>query len=449
MMRRPGIPTLGLVAFIYAALVLSPLVTPRPAGAHDFPLKTLMNAFVKVEPTQAHLVIRVPLHLFGGTMFPAVGRELDLAHAGPGMERGLSIVGRQITLSENGVALVPSGASGRLALPSDRSFETYDKAVAHVARPLEPGTTIYFEQGFFDAHLTYPIVSPKSQFTIRTTLAPELKSSLTLAVRYLPVDGATRAYVISSLSGLVPLNPRWYQAAWGFVRFGIAHILSGTDHLLFLMCLVIPFRRVRGLLPVVTAFTVAHSITLIASAYDLVPAGAWFPPLVETLIAVSIVYMALENIVTADLGHRWLITGMFGLVHGFGFSYGLKEDLQFAGSHILVALFSFNIGIELGQILVLLVALPALALLFRHPLGTRFGGIILSALLAHTGWHWMLDRAERLRRVEWPTLDAAAVVTLSRWVLLLLLVGGGVWLIASHVGRRPAAERPRTEEEPA
>lgn len=447
MMRRSGIPTLGLVAFIDAALVLGLLVTPRPARAHDFPLKTVMNAFVKIEPTQAHLVIRVPLHLFGGTMFPAVGRELDLAHAGPAMERGLSIVGRHITLSENGVALVPSGASARLALPSDRSFESYDKAVAHVARPVDPGTAIYVDQGFFDAHLTYPIVSPKSQFTIRTTLAPELKSSLTLAVRYLPLDGATRAYVISSLSGLMPLNPRWYQAAWGFVRFGIAHILSGTDHLLFLMCLVIPFRRVRGLLPVVTAFTVAHSITLIASAYDLVPAGAWFPPLVETLIAVSIVYMALENIVTTDLGHRWLITGMFGLVHGFGFSYGLKEDLQFAGSHVLVSLLSFNIGIEIGQILVLLVALPALGLLFRHPLATRFGGLILSALLAHTGWHWMLERAEGLRRVERPTLDAATIVTLARVVLVGLLIGGAVWLLARQIGRRHAAQQPTVEED--
>jgi len=447
MMRRPGIPTLGLVAFIYAALVLSPLVSPRPAGAHDFPLKTLMNAFVKVEPTQAHLVIRVPLHLFGGTMFPAVGRELDLAHAGPGMERGLSIVGRQITLSENGVALVPGGASGRLALPSDRSFETYDKAVAHVARPLEPGTTIYFEQGFFDAHLTYPIVSPKSQFTIRTTLAPELKSSLTLAVRYLPVDGATRAYVISSLSGLVPLNPRWHQAAWVFVKSGFFHILDGLDHLLFLLCLVIPFRRLRGLVAVITSFTVAHSITLIASAYGTVPAGAWFPPLVETLIALSIVYMALENIVAPNLKRRWVITGAFGLVHGFGFSYGLTQTLQFAGSHLLLSLLSFNIGIELGQILVLLVALPALALLFRHPLGTRFGGIILSALLAHTGWHWMLDRAERLRRVEWPTLDAATVVTFSRWLLLLLLVGGAVWVLARQAGRRAAVRPPVTEED--
>ena len=84
--------------------------------------------------------------------------------------------------------------------------------------------------------------------------------------------------------------------------------------MLFLACLVIPFRRFRALVPIVTAFTAAHSITLIASAYDLAPDALWFPPLVETLIAASIVYMALENIVGAEtLQQRWLIAFGFGL----------------------------------------------------------------------------------------------------------------------------------------
>ena len=95
------------------------------------------------------------------------------------------------------------------------------------------------------------------------------------------------------------LDPRWHQAAFQFVKLGFFHILDGVDHLLFLACLVIPFRRFRSLVAVVTSFTVAPSITLIASAYNLAPDALWFPPLVETLIAVSILYMALENIVFA------------------------------------------------------------------------------------------------------------------------------------------------------
>ena len=103
------------------------------------------------------------------------------------------------------------------------------------------------------------------------------------------------------------LDPRWHQAAWRFVELGFFHIVNptdGTDHLLFLLCLVIPFRRLKPLVIVVTAFTIAHSITLIASAFDLAPDALWFPPLIETAIAASIVYMALENIVGSELCAR-------------------------------------------------------------------------------------------------------------------------------------------------
>ncbi len=432
------------------------MLSSSPAIAHEFPLNTVMNAFVKLEPHAAHLVIRVPLHVLTSeagrlnVTFPVTGRELDLAAARSATQQAMRGLGQEISIWEEGVRLVPSSAVGRVSLPSDRSFGHYDQAVVHVDQPMSPGETIYYNQGFFDAHFTYPIASPKSQFALQVTVAPDLTADyLKLAVRYLPLDEGSRAFVISSRSGRVNLNPLWYQAAGGFVALGIGHILSGVDHLLFLLCLIIPFRRLRGLIPVVTAFTVAHSITLISSAYDLVPVGAWFPPLVETLIAASIIYMALENIVGANLRHRWFITGMFGLVHGFGFSYGLKEGLQFAGSHILVALLSFNVGIELGQVAVLLVVIPPLLLFFRRVQSDRVWVIILSALVAHTGWHWMLERGEKLWLVEWPTLDAAAVVTGARWALVVLLVAGAAWIVRARLATKGAVLAPGAEEDVA
>src|SRR5262249_24080378 len=163
------------------------------------------------------------------------------------------------------------------------------------------------------------------------------------------------------------------------------------------LCLVIPFRRMRALVVIVTAFTVAHSLTLIGSAYGLAPEALWFPPLVETLIATSIVYMALENIVGArQLQRRWVITFAFGLVHGFGFSFALRETLQFAGSHLLTSLLSFNVGVEFGQLLVLILLVPALQALFTYVVDERMGTIILSALVAHTAWHWTGERLDRL-----------------------------------------------------
>ncbi|OLC14870.1 MAG: hypothetical protein AUH29_09430 [Candidatus Rokubacteria bacterium 13_1_40CM_69_27] len=436
MTARSRLKVAGFVLLVQAAVI------PGSALAHEFTMASLMNAFVKLEPGQAHLVIRVPIHVLGATSFPAIGRELDLARAGPAIERALARLGKEIEIRENGRSLVPATAIGRLTLPSDRSFESYEEAVAHVARPVDPGTTIYIDQGFLDAHLTYPIVSPASQFTIRTTVTLWLKDYLKLAIRYLPLGEDSRAMVITSRSGTVALNPTWYQAALGFIMLGIGHILSGIDHLLFLLCLVIPLRGLRQVLPIITAFTVAHSITLLGSAYDLAPAGAWFPPFVETVIAASIVYMALENIVGPNLGRRWLVTGLFGLVHGFGFSYGLKENFQFAGRHLLVSLFSFNVGIEIGQILVLAVVLPALALLLRHVLVGRVGTIILSALAAHTGWHWMAERADVLWKVQWPALDAAGLTVLARWVAGILLAIAAVRLgarWAEGVSRRGRA----------
>ncbi len=168
---------------------------------------------------------------------------------------------------------------------------------------------------------------------------------------------------------------------------GFLHILDGTDHLLFLACLVIPFRRFRALVLIVTAFTIAHSITLIASAFDLAPGGLWFPPLVETLIAISILYMALENIVGARVQQRWMIAFAFGLVHGFGFSTALRDQLQFAGSHLLTSLAAFNVGVELAQLAVLAVAVPALRWMFARGVPERMGVIIASAFITHEAWH--------------------------------------------------------------
>jgi hypothetical protein len=424
----------GLALIFKVAAALGALAIARAANAHEFKLESVMTGFVKVDPREAHLVVRVPFHVLRSIKFPLNGAEIALDEAAPAIQQALALIGSQIALSEEGRALIPATAQGRLSLPSDRSFDGYEAAVAHVAAPPGLGTGIYADQGYLDAHFTYPISSPGSRFSIRTSVSPDFKNYLKLAIRYLPLRGEGRAMVITSQSGTVSLDPTWHEAAAGFVLLGIGHILSGVDHLLFLLCLVIPLLRFRQVLGVVTAFTVAHSFTLLGSAYGLGPEGAWFPPFVETAIAASIVYMALENIAGVDLRRRWLITGLFGLVHGFGFSYGLRENLQFAGRHLVVALLSFNIGIELGQIAVLVVMLPVLVLVRRWVPSERVAVIILSALVAHTGWHWMIERGDVLWKVEWPQLDGAGLMTLARWVAGVLLLAGAVHFVAKRAG---------------
>jgi hypothetical protein len=290
--------------------------------------------------------------------------------------------------------------------------------------------------------LTVPVSSDRSRFSIDPALAHLGVQTLSV-VHFLPPGGGERVFQYAGNPGRLYLDPRWHQAVLRFVRLGFEHIMGGIDHLLFVLCLVIPFRRLRPLVVIVTSFTVAHSITLIASALGLAPDALWFPPLIETLIALSIVYMAFENIVGPKLQRRWAIAFAFGLVHGFGFSFILRESLQFGGTHLLTSLLSFNVGVELGQLLVILVALPVLGWLFRV-VDERAGTILLSALVAHSAWHWMTERWAELRRYEFrrPVFDAALLAGVMRGLMLLLIVAGAVWALAALKGRlAPAGER--------
>lgn len=413
------------------------------ALAHEFKLDALISAFVSTSPGELQLVVRAPLYLFKSVRFPVAGAEIDVDASGPAVERALAAIEKDIQLFEDGRPLAASAARGRLSLPSDRSFQDLDTALAHVATPIEPGTHIFIDQGYVDAQIRYPIVSPASEFSLRSTAGPELGDALKLSVRYLPAQGGERALVFGNRSGVVALNPTRLRAAAGFTRMGVAHILGGADHLLFLLCLLIPLRGWRPMLSVVTVFTVAHSFTLLGSALGLAPAGRWFPPFVEAAIAASIVFMALENIIGVRIERRLLVTGLFGMVHGFGFSYGLQQSLQYAGTHLVVSLFAFNVGIELGQLLALSLMLPALALLRRHLLPGRVGMVILSAIVAETGWRWMLDRAETLWATPWPAPSLGGLATAALWIGGIVLAGAALAAVAQRWGLAEAPARPR------
>ena len=118
-------------------------------------------------------------------------------------------------------------------------------------------------------------------------------------------------------------------------------------------------------------------------------------------------------------------------MHGFGFSFALRETVQFAGGHLLTSLLAFNVGVELGQLFVLVLMIPVLELLFRKVVAERMGIIIISALLAHTGWHWMTDRWSLLVQYDfrWPGLTAAFLAALLRWLMLGLVLVGVVWIL--------------------
>jgi len=438
-------------------LLMIALAASFAAQAHDIPNDVTVQAFLKPEGQHLRLLVRAPMKAMRDVEFPQKGPGyLDLARTGPFLSDAATLwIADAIAIYENDSRLPkPQVLATMVSLESDRSFATYEDALAHVTGaglPLD--TNVVWNQTMLDVLFEYPIQSEHSDFAIHPAL-DRLGVRTVTALRFL-VPGPGGKYVVRAFEfdndpGIVKLDPRWYQASLRFVREGFLHILDGTDHLLFLLCLVIPFRRFSGLIPVVTAFTVAHSITLIASAYNLGPDALWFPPLIETLIAASIVYMALENIVTTStVRQRWMVAFGFGLVHGFGFSFALKQTLQFAGDHLLTSLLSFNIGVELGQLLVLAVLVAALELLFRYVVAERMGTIILSALVAHTAWHWMMERFDRLRqfRFEWPEINAAFLAGALRWLMLLVIVAALWWLGSGVLRRYVTGSRPAGENE--
>ncbi len=403
------------------------------AAAHDIPSDATLHLFVKPEGERLQLLVRVPLKTIRDLDFPERGQGyLDVAKLAPRLPDAATLwIADFVEIYEGETRLPkPKVAATQVSLESDRSFSSFEEALRHVTGPrLDDSENVVWNQVTLDVLLEYPIRSDRSSFSIRPGLE-RLAARTVTVLRFLPAGGAERAYEFSGDPGRVPLDPRWHQAALRFVEMGFLHILDGTDHLLFLFCLVIPFRRLRPLILVVTAFTVAHSLTLIGSAYNLAPDALWFPPLIETLIAASIVFMAIENIAGASQPHRrWMMALGFGLVHGFGFSFALRDTLQFAGSHLLTSLLSFNIGVELGQLLVLVLLVPLLDAVFRFVVAERMGTIILSALVAHTGWHWMTERADHLRRFtfQWPPLNAALLAGALRWLMWILLAAGLAW----------------------
>ncbi len=427
------------------------------ARAHEVPATVTVRAFVHPEGRLLRIVIRAPLESMRDVSFPlSLIGELPPSASQPALRQAArQWLADYLAVFEDGKALAPpSIAAVRLSLPADPSFGSYPAALAHVTRDsLESYPGLPWQQAMLDVVLEFEISRAEARFALEPAWG-HLGRRTTTVIRYLPPDGPERGYQFTGNRGRIHLDPEWYRAAWNFVALGFGHILEGLDHLLFLFCLVIPVRRLVPLVTVVTAFTVGHSITLAGSALGLTPNALWFPALVETLIAASILYLAIENGLGAKVERRWALAFGFGLVHGFGFSFALRESLQFAGGHLLTALFGFNLGVELGQLLVVSLTVPVLVLLFRKVPSGRALTILLSVLVGHVAWHWMAGRWSELRAYQfrWPLLTPALVGGMLRLLALLLIAGGAAWLFAAaanHLARRRRAAPAELADSPA
>jgi hydrogenase/urease accessory protein HupE len=184
------------------------------------------------------------------------------------------------------------------------------------------------------------------------------------------------------------------QRLWRFFKMGVEHIFLGYDHICFLIALIV-VSKFREIVKIVTSFTIAHSITLILATLEVVEIST---QLVETCIAATIVYVAVENLWVTDTRHRWWLTFFFGLIHGFGFANVLRE-MGLPAVGLVRCLLSFNLGVEFGQLVIASALLP-LAYALNHWKHGRKVAVGISLLLALFGTAWFIDRAFALELMQ-------------------------------------------------
>jgi hydrogenase/urease accessory protein HupE len=196
-------------------------------------------------------------------------------------------------------------------------------------------------------------------------------------------------------NGLVSNKPAGmsvWTAAGQFISLGIKHILAGYDHIAFLLALIVIGLSFKEVLKIVTAFTAAHSITLLLAALQIVSLNSRF---VEIVIALSICYVALENLFKKKVNYRWLVTFGFGLIHGFGFASVLQEFIA-GKSNLVLSVLSFNIGVEIGQLMIFLVMMPVLYLL-KSKFAFRNITAAASVAIFMMGFTWLVERVFNLK----------------------------------------------------
>ena len=318
---------------LVTGLVLAVVAAASPAGSHTG--GSTGHAGITVDGTS----IRYRLTLWPSTMAPAMAEELRRAREGsvPARDRLLGVIRDKVTLAAQGARC--AAGRGSLAPPAP-GVESVTLVVEFTCAGAV--RELLIRDDLFDAF-------GEDHHTIGRIDAP----GSTMPFAFVPDTREVRLTLGGSGAGL---------GLASFVALGIEHILTGWDHLLFLLALLLHGGGLLAVVKIVTAFTVAHSVTLSLSALDVVVLPA---RVVEAVIALSLAAVAAENLFAPPtVTRRWMVSFCFGLVHGFGFSSALRE-LGLPTQGLLLSLFGFNAGVELGQALVAAVALPALVLLRR------------------------------------------------------------------------------------
>ena len=243
--------------------------------------------------------------------------------------------------------------------------------------------------------MQYQCPSRVSDLAITSVVFLDLDESHTQFVRLAPPDDPgnvqhegvlTASEKTFQVENIEMEGTPWLERSLAFLKLGVEHLITGFDHILFLLTVIIGLRFMASI-KAVTSFTVAHSLTMALAFLGTISLPA---SIVEPLIALTVIYVAIENIVRKEIPRRWIWTFVFGLIHGLGFVGALKV-ITVSQSELILSLVSFNIGIELGQILVVAVAMLLFRQIHKYSWRLRFERIF-SGGVALLGIFWLGQR---------------------------------------------------------
>lgn len=354
--RLLQVSLLGLLATLWLGNVA---ITPALAHWAD-----LTVADVTITDTNAQITLTLPTVLlnFADDDGNKTLSQVEIEEHRPQLEQ---------TLGNNIVLKNQTGTSGKLTLTPVTAQQSEDK-ITHSTFLLQ-----------------YKWSTSLEKLTIQYTLfSPELDQNQALAT--ITQGNRTRNVVFTPKNNTLEIADTlpWQQQFLSFLKLGVEHIFTGYDHILFLMALLLPGGNLSQLIKIVTAFTIAHSLTLTLAALNIVTLPT---VLIESIIALSIVYVAAENLWRKQISHRPWLTFGFGLIHGLGFA-NILRDLTQSQSNLILSLASFNLGVELGQVMIVLLVSYGLRLLQKRQgeIVLRYG---LSALMILMGSVWFAERA--------------------------------------------------------
>ena len=303
----------------------------------------------------------------------------------------ITVAGRELTAEVETVRV-----HGGLTQPPFATLEEAKVAMTGPVFPAEAGET-FVGDAVIDVVLRYPGEGAIGSYGFASRLDPGLEGQEETA--NLLLDHYPGETLVFRERGLlaepVEVSRSALAAAATFLAEGVRHILEGWDHVLFVLCLIIGARRIGSLLWRVTGFTLGHTVTLILGFLGYVPATPWFIPAVETGIALSIVYAAVIAVASKPAAGTTTVTAAIGLLHGLGFSFVLQEILRVDSPNLWQSLLSFNLGVELGQVGIVLVVWPLLWFLGRRneKLGDALRWAIALPCLALAAY-WVSERGK-------------------------------------------------------